>query len=417
MEPRNHKQEKTNMFEILHEELKLEIFQKLPVRTLLCCTLVCKSWKFLIKNPTFIRNHIKNTHKNRIHSPLALCFRHYDSSMLSDTHCVYFDDTQELKTYHLHKFPLTHCRENCVLIGSINGLACIVGDDLRWPSDKPLPRPRIFIFWNPSIQKHVVLPSPNVLSNTRCFVGLGYDSDRDDYKLMRMISPDDSKDFKSIVEVFSLNSGSWKIMDSRFVPYCRASLATQAIVNGASHWCGRRRDGFIVLLRFNAIGDETVEEIGIPEELGSPEKDVWPRRQPLTFINVLVYNESTVGLFWEDWNNHEHNCLWIMKDYGLSSSWIKVLTMGKVGPQVFDPPGQRFRVSLPLGCVGVEYLYNNGRGEIFGINLVTGQGIGNPGVKRSGNEKIWVTLEKKRFELHWSQADHTRHQLSSVRPD
>ncbi|XP_050211957.1 putative F-box protein At3g16210 [Mercurialis annua] len=354
-----------NMFEFLHEELKAEIFEKLPVKTLVRCTSVCKPWNFLIKDSAFIRNQSKIT---RSHAPLALCFRHYFNYELrvnqSDTHYVSLNNPDP-EICRIQDFPLAHYSEHFWLTGSVNGLLCVVGDDYEEKSDE-LSRPQTLILWNPSIQKSMILPNPNLLFHTRCLVGFGYDSRSDDYKLLKMINFYDSAGFRSVAEVFSLNSGSWKIMDSRSIPHCEICYVpgSQAIVNGIIHW-HFRKDKCNMLLGFN-VTDETFQEIDMPEDLTSPSID------PLA-LDVLAYNDSTVGIvFRERQRNDVLNHLWIMKDYGVSSSWIKVFTMAGIGRRLY--PWSRIGVSTLIGWFGQELFYSRDpENIIFGINLVNGQ--------------------------------------------
>ncbi|XP_050203659.1 putative F-box protein At3g16210 [Mercurialis annua] len=350
-----------NKFEFLDEEVKVEIFRQLPVKTLVLCTCVCKSWNLLIKDSAFICDLLRN---RRNDGPLALFFRHYlnyePRVTQSDTHYVYPD----FQIRRIQDFPLAHDRRHFTVTDSINGLVCVVGDNY---STKVVSRPQTLVLWNPSIRKYIILPNPNLFPKKRCFVGFGYDSRCDDYKLLRMINLPDPADFKSVAEVFSLNSGSWKIMDSSRVPHCKISSVpgTQAIVNGIIHWNALRQDKSNVLLGFNAR-DETFQEIEIPQDLASRSID------PM-LLNVLVYNDSTIGIFCKErHNNYKHCRLWIMKDYGESSSWIKVFTMGEEGRHL-HPVG--IGVTMPIGCVGQELFYRKSEYPtgIIGINLVNGE--------------------------------------------
>lgn len=49
------------MSDYLSEDLIQEILYKLPIKSLLRCTSLCKSWNSLIKSPTFIFKHLQHT--------------------------------------------------------------------------------------------------------------------------------------------------------------------------------------------------------------------------------------------------------------------------------------------------------------------------------------------------------------------
>ncbi|KAL4607790.1 hypothetical protein ACB092_09G200300 [Castanea dentata] len=52
--------------ESLPSEIATDIFLRLPIKSIIICTSVSKSWKSLIQNPTFISTHLHHSHnKNK----------------------------------------------------------------------------------------------------------------------------------------------------------------------------------------------------------------------------------------------------------------------------------------------------------------------------------------------------------------
>ena len=50
--------------DFLPDEILTHLFHCLPIKSIIVCTLVSKTWKSLIENPTFISTHLHHSHKN-----------------------------------------------------------------------------------------------------------------------------------------------------------------------------------------------------------------------------------------------------------------------------------------------------------------------------------------------------------------
>ena len=133
------------------------------------------------------------------------------------------------------------------------------------------------------------------------------------------IDPNILKD-RPAVEVFTLSSGEWRMVTAALPPICVVNrFETQVFVNGAIHWLAFRRSGGGIkldhfVLVFN-LGDEVFHEILLPK-LPSPGECVY---------NLCAVYGNSIALFQTMFISHQLD-IWVMKEYGVASSWTIVLT-------------------------------------------------------------------------------------------
>ncbi|KAI9127218.1 hypothetical protein K1719_001777 [Acacia pycnantha] len=173
----------------LAEEIITDILKRLPVKSLIRFQCVCKHWKDLIKSPCFINDHLHYSTPQNSCLLLEYNFPRKPSQLrLVDW---------EMQIHQIHP-PRTFNR----IIGSINGLLCLVNDD--WKCLYP------FFLWNPATREVRQLPTPRKHDNPcRCAAGFGYSIN--DYKIVRIYC--DLDHAFSRAEVYSLSTGSWKDVD------------------------------------------------------------------------------------------------------------------------------------------------------------------------------------------------------------
>ncbi|KAF2293400.1 hypothetical protein GH714_001291 [Hevea brasiliensis] len=197
------------MFDHLPQELLAEILSRLPVKSILICRCVSKTWYSLITDPSFIAHHLKKTAARNS----GLLFFGYVTEELDFP----FKPYARYLLYPDESFPANHVEElDCPLkglkvlykiVGSCNGVFCL-----------SYGRYNRVVLWNPSVRKIVKIPWPNVTLNSHGLhkdsLGFGFDSSADDYKLVRIVYlPGSNFDFDEIppfVEIYSLRSRGWK---------------------------------------------------------------------------------------------------------------------------------------------------------------------------------------------------------------
>lgn len=290
------------MSDYIPQEILQEILLKLPVKSLIRCTAVCKSWRSLIKSSTFVKNHLSHTiqsnHQNDVHTLLlhkrssgAFYSVNWDNPTFGEHINVaqpFVDNNSALKKKDV--WPL--------VVGTYNGLVCLAYYDTSDP----------IIVCNPSIRKYVILPEAKPPPMDWVRLEFGYDSRNDDYKVLRIRSRSHQSDDCEI-DVWSLSRGSWKTLKAKLKKSFPSGNNT--LVKGALHrvhYLKRSADYFIMC--FDMVS-ELFEEIIMPQDL----------RKKL--CSTIRYGES-IGLLHVQRNAGDSVFqVWVMKEYGVVESWTK----------------------------------------------------------------------------------------------
>ncbi|KAB5534647.1 hypothetical protein DKX38_017733 [Salix brachista] len=147
------------MSDFLPEDLIQEILFKLPIKSLVRCTSLCRTWNSLIKSPTFISKHLQRTISSTDHQSLFLL--RLCSKEREEQYSLRLDNQDFNEHMQLH-FPFESFKSYFHVIGSCNSLICLAKVIQRFTVS--------FIFWNPLIQKYVNI-EPRILghlSHTSC---------------------------------------------------------------------------------------------------------------------------------------------------------------------------------------------------------------------------------------------------------
>ncbi|XP_059665480.1 F-box protein CPR1-like [Cornus florida] len=292
------------MSDYLPEDVLIDIFTRLPIKTLLQIRCVCKSLYALINNPSFITAHINRTisHTN---TPLLLLNYHIDKKEHYSIHC---DDKTFVECTVCHS-SISYLR----VVGSCNGLICL-SDDIHGYTD-------LIILWNPAIDKSVTLTFAS--DSHECVLGFGFDSRANDYKVVRIVYLHDS--FESEVDVYELSTGLWRSIGTAAPLYhmilCHLS---HVFVNGASHWIAIEENRYLIL-SFD-MGSEVFKEIMLPSSISNGNKLKLSVARFGESLSLFHYGEEELI-----WMTSKSCCIWVMKEYGVVSSWTKLFTVGLRG--------------------------------------------------------------------------------------
>lgn len=300
------------MADYFPEELIVEILCRLPVKTLLRCIVLSKSWYDLIKTPNFIATHLHKTLSSDDHR----LFLHRLYGNNDETFRLYFDnnDFGEYMTPH----PPCDTKKHLHVAGSCNGLICLFRDDFSHGFGYGYR----FILWNPSIRKSILLPSPHfIFANNflRCrnFTGFGFDPTTQDYKVLRIMNllVDDWIHFRA--DVYSLNSNSWKDITDIVPRYRVHESVTPAFVNGALHWIATENNYRNFIMVFD-VRDDVFREMMLPESLAN----AWASE-----LTVQVFQESVLAVIYRETCRDYESHIWLMLEYGRGASWVKLATL------------------------------------------------------------------------------------------
>ncbi|KAK9007051.1 hypothetical protein V6N11_019379 [Hibiscus sabdariffa] len=311
------------MSDYMPVEVIVEILKRLPVKSLVRCRSVCKSWNTLISHPSFISVHLQASLSNNTSFLLLGCLKKEGLE-----YSLHHDNDGFGKFKQLPFPPPFGCVSDSQVVGSCNGVICVhlypYDDDEEFR----------FVLWNPSIQKYIFLPQPRLsFSEAADFnVGFGFDSRTDDYKLFIVGVDKDGCWIQPYL--FSLNENCWKRNNGEYIHE---------------------------ILGFSLNAEEFFE-INFPESLsGLGPFDLSIMEYGESFIVVATHRIA--AMFQE---------LWVMKEYGVVESWTKVLTL-HTSPRSWIPEVLGFRkngeVLLSMGNAKMAALDLNSQQMEASLNL------------------------------------------------
>ncbi|CAI0375944.1 unnamed protein product [Linum tenue] len=303
----------------LPPEILLDIFHRLPAKSILACVCVSKYWLSLIKTHDFIASHSNQQSAISSSNPhplflIRLCF----SFRARENHYFLRRDDREFTHYAEVKTipPIVNDRSFSV-VGSCRGLVCLMHN--LYTSNYTI------ALWNPAIGKTITLPKPGVTFETHggfeSLLGFGFDSSTRDYKVVRVVRLLECEEIAIEVEVFSLNAGSWKRITSAAPQYNIVERGSQAFVNGSVHWVARRgnnNEGYrnVILGLDLQGGEERFRELELPESL---------KYECPMYLTVCGYKESTIAVFKRRYLGEPASQIWVMEEYGAVKSWVRML--------------------------------------------------------------------------------------------
>ncbi|XP_060198590.1 F-box/kelch-repeat protein At3g23880-like isoform X1 [Lycium barbarum] len=289
---------------ILPTELITEILLRLPVKSLLKFRCVSKSWLALISSPQFVNTHLSicANNKDNTHQRLIVTVnRHkYNLKDISVSSLLYDSVTEALDL----DYPTRNTHKCISIVGSINGLICLSVGEAN------------FFIWNPLVRKF------KELSDCRdafcfgypCIYGFGYDERHDDYKVVvGLANKRYDRSFLVKVKMYSLTSDSWtSIEDFRSDWF---AIRSAMFVNGKLHWtictyCHPCDSWDIISI------DLADRKWGKVEQPSYEEGDIYSTLGVLGTDLSVCYNYLGIRAD-----------VWVMKEYGVKKSWIKMFTI------------------------------------------------------------------------------------------
>ncbi|KAL1804474.1 hypothetical protein DCAR_0936119 [Daucus carota subsp. sativus] len=254
----------------LPQEIFLEILLLLPVKSLLRSKLVCKSWRFLISNPDFVKQHVARTTNNPNNHDLFIAYDEFN-------HFFSVIDVNSIDRAIRLNPPIKFS----YVVGSCNGLLCLAD------------RANELYLWNPVTRQVKNMPGYkySVRENSndyRIAFGFGFDHASSDYKAVRIVQKFDDIELVNRVEVYSLNENCWKEinveLDIGYVDGRRCSL------NGSIYWSAQKRPHDfrqLVLLSFN-VQSLIFCTIQLPDDLSAR---LYSHRRRYYEIGLFQYKE------------------------------------------------------------------------------------------------------------------------------
>lgn len=273
------------------------ILPRLPAKSLMRFKCVSKPWLALISSHEFIHLHL--------HYSLSSITNHL--LILTENDCSLFSSNLELPECPAIKLPNFGIKPS--VVGSCNGLLCIQSH-----------RPYSLFLLNPSTGSYREL---STLLPPRRYAalnfGFGYDSENDDYKVVRIVDRLASRGFLGhqvdrIVQVYSSRANSWEMIE--WIPP-RDAMGDREngalLYNNLLHWkFWRPQEGYHIRC-FNLCEKRWTSDLPFPDYIKGIRDGI---------LDFGVFDGS---LYFSSKNQQEPAVdIWIMKEYGVTESWVKL---------------------------------------------------------------------------------------------
>lgn len=314
----------------LPEEVLALILIRLPLKYLLRCRCVQKSWHYLVQSSSFITLHLnyQKTKKNLIptHSrhPKYLFFRHEYGNRLN----VRIDDVQCEQYCTIKNIPDL---PRSLWLAQSNGLICVTSFFNHYLGYQG--KPNIYL-WNPLIEKYKTLPDSPLGSfsfkeNSRSSeeetgwiaLAFGFVPEDNDYVVVHIVKPplESAPDPHSVmIGVYSLKSNSWKIKSQDNVFVCGIRMVHHVLVDGVAYWLGIKPDGIRQIIMCFDTKTDVLQEITLPDWVDCQDYLWSPFLHP--FGESIAYFVENVEL--------NHFDMWVLKrDPKNDCSWEQKLSV------------------------------------------------------------------------------------------
>jgi len=390
----------------LPDELIAEVLSFLNVKTIVQLKCLSKSWNALISDPTFIEKHLKKS-SQKPHLTL------FWNQRIKGFNLVPFPVHRLLKnpsiTVYSDNFHRLKSKNNCIVVGSCNGLLCLHFHSLtRTPTAVHLKE--WLRFWNPATRtrsKKLGTLCYSTASGEDMSIILsyfkftfGYDASTRTYKVVTIRRQKNEASWKNVVNVFSLGNNCWRNIESFIVissirldiQYRRrlCALSVGVHLSGTVNWLAVYKlithvEQFMIVAL--DLSTEKYKRFQLPSGFNEV-----PFLQPVlrVLMDCLCFSYDS---------NKTEFVLWHMKEYGVEESWTQLFKISYQNlPMLKTDPG------FQLAC-----LYVDGDMVIFANKFCNRAFIYN--LKDRTVERI-----KIRNSIHWfTQAKHYVESLVSVR--
>lgn len=251
-----------NLF--LHDELITEVLSFLPVKSLMQLRCVCKSWKTLISDSTFVKLHLQRSARNKHLALFSYKYqtpRHFSITpsplcrLLENTSVTLDDDSG----FHLNKGGLLY------VVGSCNGLLCLVG---CLYNDNYEELGILLYLWNPAtrkLSKEIKFPSEEFQHNWK--FAFGYDNSNNTYKIVafHLLSTNDE------VRVFTFGDNVWRNIQNfpDVLSYHHWDINHGVHVSGSLNWLAILMESKFVIISLN-LCTESYRQLLLPQGFDKP---------------------------------------------------------------------------------------------------------------------------------------------------
>ncbi|TMW94541.1 hypothetical protein EJD97_010117 [Solanum chilense] len=341
-------------------DVMIDILKRLPAKSLIRLKCVSKCLFSLINDPDFIFIHYNY---DSLSNQFIFLKRYIEIEESTSEYSIYYNGKNMLS---LHSNDETF---NCIaenteymdnyigvnVAGVCNGILCICSY-------------RGIVLYNPTLREFWKLPPSNLplladLSPSKkidCWMdlatGIGFDTNTNDYKVVRILNPsneyefedfDNNNKFISKVEIYNLSTNCWRRLED-LECIINFSHSSRVSFNKAYYWRGYLNIGHNCIVSFD-FSTESFKKHAYPEDLDGK------RSQSLSILNqnlALIYYAE---FYSPDMLVEQSIDIWIMK----RESWVKEFTLG---PMLISKP-------LLVWKNGTELMIESKEGKLMSYNF------------------------------------------------
>ncbi|XP_026444322.1 F-box protein At3g07870-like [Papaver somniferum] len=241
-------------FDMLPENMMLEILSRVPTEYVLECKLVSKPWRDLVQLPSLsqmhLDHHLSDSSAGKLISFIFSC---RESKIKEFYYSEYDESCQEAPFNRRTRINLGPPFENNSIIGSCNGLVCFsrrVRKTFREWDYGPA------YICNPITREYIILSN---FQGFYMWIGFGYSRLSNEYKVVRICESEGEDSNVGIVQVYTLGSGNgWR--NAGTIDITMDQVCNGVFVNEALHWADEEGT---VIFAFD-LADENFSQLPPP---------------------------------------------------------------------------------------------------------------------------------------------------------
>lgn len=299
----------------LPSPILLDIFSRLPPTTLLYVKSLCKTFQELTTESEF-SNLLYST------SPAIVIINQFSSNGTYCTNTLKFLKFEDTRSYCHNPnvdnldlqqyFPV----DPFWLVTSVHGFVCF---------NYFLDYVDTIYILNPRTREYIILPEAEGVREwpNDATYGFGFDPVRFEYKVVRIyqeeIYDDDTSYYKSVGQVYTIGKGYWRSVGHVMFSFMAYGVNLYAKI----HWLVYDADGNKLICSFD-LENELFESF--PMAPAYPEERYSDLRSLGVFGRCLCVCDNYAD---------SHFDVWVMKEYRVSSSWVKEIVIN-VSPECKD---------------------------------------------------------------------------------
>ncbi|PIA45890.1 hypothetical protein AQUCO_01600263v1 [Aquilegia coerulea] len=303
----------------LPSEITTQILSRLPVKYVFRCRSVCKTWLNIIDDRRlFTPLHFTRSLEEEATPHNKSTFIFASSTGRYPFYIV--DKEQSQSAFKSTRIYVSGSDYNIIYANSCNGLLCY-----SFPTNQG--NGYSTFIQNPATQEVVNLPDSNSTQEStnihfRHFMlyvhnlGFGFDSSSSLFKVLQVLHKSNGLPHSAPVkaQVCTLGSNTWRRL--RNFPRVSCYRSAPVLINGSLHWMTYEH-----ILSFD-LASENFEFLQLPEIYLSGPRRFRPEKN---FRLVALDGCLSVA----DSSSDEDVQLWIMKEYNVKESWIKLIVKSR----------------------------------------------------------------------------------------